>query len=75
MKLNAKITSKINTKNNEMIKYIAIQSLVETADALKSNLVRSKTMPFDTGELQNRGTFVDDSNKNSGKVSIVSDTP
>ena len=73
MKLNAKVMSKINTKNNAMIKYIAIQSLVETADALKSDLQTSETMPFDTGELQNRDTSVDDSNKNSGKVSVISD--
>lgn len=75
MKLNAKVKGKINLKNNAMIKQIAIQSLVETADALKSDLQTSETMPFDTGALQNRSTFVDDSKKNSGKVSIVSDTP
>lgn len=75
MKLNAKVKGKINLKNNAMIKQIAIQSLVETADALKRNLQRSQTMPYDTGELQNRSTFVDDSKKDSGKVSIVSDTP
>lgn len=75
MKLNAKVKGKINLKNNAMIKQIAIQSLVETADAVKGDLQRSQTMPFDTGELQNRSTFVDDSKKNSGKVSIVSDTP
>lgn len=75
MKLNAKVKGKINLKNNVMVKQIAIQSLVETADALKSDLQTSETMPFDTGELQNRSTFIDDSNKNSGKVSVVSDTP
>ncbi len=75
MKLNAKVKGKINLKNNAMIKQIAVQSLVETADAVKGDLQRSQTMPFDTGELQNRSTFVDDSKKNSGKVSIVSDTP
>lgn len=75
MKLNAKVKGKINLKNNAMIKQIAIQSLVETADAVKSDLQTSETMPYDTGELQNRSTFVDDSKKDSGKVSIVSDTP
>lgn len=75
MKLNAKVKGKINLKNNAIIKQIAVQSLVETADAVKGDLQRSQTMPFDTGELQNRSTFVDDSKKNSGKVSIVSDTP
>ncbi len=75
MKLNAKVKGKINLKNNAMIKQIAIQSLVETADAVKRDLQTSETMPYDTGELQNRSTFVDDSKKDSGKVSIISDTP
>lgn len=75
MKLNVKVKGKIDLKNNAMIKQIAVQSLVETADAVKRDLQRSQTMPYDTGELQNRSTFVDDSKKNSGKVSIVSDTP
>lgn len=75
MKLNAKVKGKINLKNNAMIKQIAIQSLVETADALKSDLQKSQTMPFDTGELQNRKTFVDDSKKKAGKITIVSDGP
>ena len=35
MKLNAKVKGKINLKNNAMIKQIAVQSLVETADAVK----------------------------------------
>ena len=75
MKLNAKVKGKINLKNNAMIKRFAIQSLVETADEVKRDLQRSQTMPYDTGELQNRSTFVDDSKKNNGKVSIISDTP
>lgn len=74
MKLNAKVKGKINLKNNAMIKQIAIQSMVETANAVKNDLQRSQTMPYDTGELQNRSTFVDDFKKDSGKVSIVSDT-
>lgn len=71
--MNVKV--KLNHKNISYIQKIANQSLVETADKIKSNLQGSQTMPFDTGELQNRSTFVDDSKKNSGKVSIVSDTP
>ena len=84
--MNVKV--KLNHKNISYIKKLANQALVETADAVKSNLQQSQTMPFgnDTteyakkigykaGALQNRSTFVDDSKKNSGKVSIVSDTP
>ena len=70
-----KVTSKIFNKELRNIDEKAINCLVMTADALKSDLVQSKTMPFDTGELQNRSTFVDDANKNSGEVRVVSATP
>ena len=70
-----KLKVKLNHKNIAYVKNLANQALKETADVVKSDLQQSKTMPFDTGELQNRSTFVDDSKKNNGKVSIVSDTP
>ncbi len=70
-----KVTSKVYVGKVKEIDNKAIQSLVETADALKSDLMQSQTMPFDTGALQNRGTFIDDSNKNKGEVRIVTDTP
>ena len=50
-------------------------SLAQTADALVTDLRDSQTMPFDTGNLQNDSTFLDDSKKEQGKVSIVSSTP
>ena len=50
-------------------------SLAQTADALVTDLRDSQTMPFDTGNLQNDSTFLDDSQKEQGKVSIVSSTP
>ena len=50
-------------------------SLAQTADALVTDLRDSQTMPFDTGNLQNDSTFLDDSQKEKGRVSIVSSTP
>ena len=50
-------------------------SLAQTADALVTDLRDSQTMPFDTGNLQNDSTFLDDSQKEQGRVSIVSSTP
>lgn len=70
-----KVTSKINTKGLKMIHNIAIESLVETADALETDLKKSKTIPFDTGNLQNRSMFVDDSKKKKGIVTLCYDTP
>ena len=54
----------------------AIQSsLRKTADVVFDDLIQSQTMPMDEGNLQNRSTFVDDSQAAKGVVSIVSDTP
>ena len=53
--MNVKV--KLNHKNINLIKKIANEALVETADAVKSDLQQSQTLPFDTGQLQNRSTF------------------
>ena len=50
-------------------------SLAQTADALVTDIRDEQLMPFDTGNLQNDSTFLDDSQKEQGKVSIVSSTP
>ena len=49
------------------------EALAMTADATLTELRDRQTMPFDTGNLQNDSTFVDDSQKTT--VSIVSSTP
>ena len=48
-------------------------ALAQTGDATLTELRDRGVMPFDTGNLQNDSTFVDDSQKD--KVSIVSSTP
>ena len=50
-------------------------ALSQTAEALKTEVQQAQVMPRDIGTLQNNSTFVDDSNVNNGKVSIVSSTP
>lgn len=70
-----KVKVKLNTQNINYLKTIAQEALIETADATKNDLINSQTMPFDTGAMQNRSTFIDSSKKAKGKVSIVSDTP
>ena len=49
------------------------EALAMAADATLTELRDRQTMPFDTGNLQNDSTFVDDSQRD--KVSIVSSTP
>jgi len=70
-----KVTVKLNTANIKNIEKAVARNLTKTADALKTDLQQSETMPFKTGQLQNRSTFVDDKEAETGKVYIVSDTP
>ena len=66
---------KLNYQNINLVKSIAKESLLKTADAIKTDLTNSQTLPFDTGELQNRSASIDDSKANKGKVTIGYDTP
>lgn len=83
-----KVNIKLNHKNINKITKGMKKSLLLTADAIKTDLVESQTMPFGEtkynsegkviykgGNLQNTKTTVDKSNVSNGKVSIVSDTP
>ncbi len=69
------VTSSIDYRALQQITNKMQESLVKTADAVKTEVMRSQTMPFDSGALQNRSTFVDDSDASKGEVRIVSDTP
>jgi hypothetical protein len=73
MKLTPKVT--YNSQNISRIEGDIRKALLKTADAVKTDIEQSQTMPFDTGKLQNRSTFIDDSEVDAGKVYIVSDTP
>lgn len=77
MSSNVRVNSTIKL-NEAKIKELTRQqyeSLAQTADALLTDLRDSGTMPFDTGNLQNDSTFLEDSQKAQGRVSIVSSTP
>ena len=50
-------------------------SLAQTADAVITDIRDEQLMPFNTGNLQNDSTFLDDSQKEHGRVSVVSSTP
>lgn len=70
-----KVDIKLNQKNIQGIIDKAEEALVDTADAVKTDLQLSKTMPFDKGILQNDSTFINPKKRRLKKVSIVSDTP
>lgn len=69
------VTSSVNYAALKQIEKNMQQALVKTADVVKTDLQQSQTMPFDSGAMQNRSTFIDDSDAGKGNVAIVSDTP
>lgn len=66
-------TIRINTRALDMLDNAQLEALAMTGDATLTELRDRQVMPFDTGNLQNDSTYVDDSQKT--KVSIVSSTP
>ena len=77
MASNTRVTSRITLNESRLRDLTRAQydALAQTADALLTDLQQSNTMPFNTGNLQNDSTFVDDGQKSQGRVSIVSSTP
>ena len=72
---NVQVTSRVelNMSVLAMLDGAQYTALAQTADATLTELRDRGVMPFDTGNLQNDSTFVDDSQKTT--VSIVSSTP
>lgn len=72
---NVQVTSRVelNVGVLNMLDGAQYDALAMTADATLTELRDRQVMPFDTGNLQNDSTFVDDSQKTT--VSIVSTTP
>lgn len=64
-----------NTKNIKLINETAKLALLDTAEAIKTDLIQSRTMPFDIGTMQNDSTFVDDKKIIRGIARLVTDTP
>jgi hypothetical protein len=72
---NVQVTStvELNTSILDSLDRAQLEALAKTGDATLTELRDRQAMPFDTGNLQNDSTFLDDSQ--NGKVSIVSSTP
>lgn len=50
-------------------------ALKQTAEVLHTEVEQAQVFPRDTGNLQNESTFLDRSESENGKVSIVSSAP
>jgi hypothetical protein len=70
-----KVTAKMNHTALSTISKAQRQALEMTGQQVLNDLRNSQTMPFDTGNMQNNQTFMDDSMSDKGKVSIVTDAP
>lgn len=63
-----------NNKNINVINEVAKLALLDTAEAVKTDLIQSQTMPFDSGVMQNDSTYVDDKRIIKGIARLVTDT-
>lgn len=72
---NVQVTSRVELNYSvlNMLDGAQFEALAQTADATLTELRDRQVMPFDTGNLQNDSTFVDDSQKTT--VSIVTTAP
>jgi len=70
-----KVTSKVYHAKVKAIDKAMQTALVKSVDALREDLIQSQTMPFDSGEMQNRSMSVDAKEKEKGHVRLVTDTP
>ena len=72
---NVQVTSRVelNMSVLNMLDSAQLEALGQTADATLTELRDRQVMPFDTGNLQNDSTFIDDSQKTT--VSIVTTAP
>ena len=73
--IKVKSTVRMNFPRIRQLEQAQITALEQTAEALHTEVVQAQVMPFDTGTLQNEGTFVDYSESRQGKVSIIANTP
>jgi hypothetical protein len=70
-----KVTTKLNQAALQTLSQAQRQALEMTGQQVLNDLRNAQTMPFDTGNMQNDQTFVDDSKSSQGQVSIVTDVP
>lgn len=70
-----KVTTKMNQSALSTLAKAQRQALEMTGQQVLNDVRDSQTMPFDTGDMQNTQSYVDDSKSQDGKVSVVTDAP
>lgn len=73
IKVNSRV--RLNIPQINRLERAQITALERTAEALHTEVLQAQVFPRDTGNLQNESTFIDYSQSNQGKVTIVSSAP
>ena len=73
IKVSSKV--KLNMAQINLLERAQVVALEQTAEALHIEVTQAQVFPRDTGHLQDESTFIDYSQSNQGKVTIVSSTP
>ena len=66
---------RLNMPQINRLQRAQVVALEQTAEALHVEVTQAQVFPRDTGHLQDESTFIDYSQSNQGKVTIVSSTP
>lgn len=70
-----KVTTTMNQAALRSLAKAQRQALEMTGQQVLGDLRDSQTMPFDTGNMQNDQTYMDDTKSSQGQVSVVTDAP
>lgn len=73
IKVNSRV--RLNMPQINRLERAQVVALEQTAEALHAEVTQAQVFPRDTGHLQDESTFIDYSQSNQGKVTIVSSTP
>lgn len=66
---------KMNSKALRKLSQAQIVALEQTVEAVKTDVIDSNVIPFDSGTLQNESTSIDTTHSKRGRVAIASNTP
>ena len=70
-----KVTTTMNKAALSTLAKAQRQALEMTGQQVLNDLRNSQTMPFDTGNMQNNQTYLDDEKSSQGQVSVITDAP
>ncbi len=73
IKVNSRV--KLNMSRINQLGKAQVTALEQTAEALHTEVVQAQVVPRDTGNLQGESFFVDTSQSQSGRVSLIHSTP